>query len=282
MTGARLKLAFSPCPNDTFIFHAWVQGRLPGAPPVETALADIDMLNTWALAGDPDVVKVSFHAFAHLRTQYALLHSGGALGRGCGPLIVARDAAIEDAESLTSARIAIPGSLTTAGLLLRLFAPGAVDVRVMPFDRIMPAVVAGDVDAGVIIHESRFTYPAYGLREVVDLGRWWEESTGHAIPLGAIAVRRALGREVAQAVERAVRGSLEAAWADPAASGDYVSRHAQEMDPVVCEQHIRLYVTEFSRDYGAEGEAAIRHLLKAAETVGAVPPAEGLGLFWDE
>ena len=177
-----LRLAYSPCPNDTFIFHAWVQGLLPAAPPVEERLEDIDTLNRLASLGEVDVVKVSFYAFGHLRERYALLHSGGALGRGCGPLIVARkDSPLRPADSaggvalladdLSRVQVAIPGELTTAALLSGLFTGTRRQRVVMPFDRIMPAVAAGEVEAGVIIHEGRFTFGSYGLRRLVDLGR---------------------------------------------------------------------------------------------------------------
>lgn len=284
-----LHLHFSPCPNDTFVFHAWVHGSVPDAPAVTVVLADIDQLNAATLRGEPDVAKVSFSAFTHLRERYALLHAGGALGRGCGPLLVARQGSrvlgqgdrVDPAE-LAAARIAIPGRSTTAALLLRLFAPAATNLVVMPFDRIMPAVASGEVRAGVIIHESRFTYPSYGLRQIVDLGEWWESTTGMAIPLGGIVVRRDMGREIAAAVDRAIRLSLEAALRDPAASAGYVRAHAQEMDAAVCRRHIDLYVNEFSLDYGTEGEHAIRMLLEAAQRDGLAPDSEGLGVFWDD
>jgi 1,4-dihydroxy-6-naphthoate synthase len=286
-----LRLAYSPCPNDTFIFHAWVHGLVPGAPAVREELADIDVLNASALRGQPDVAKVSFHALAHLLPTYALLHSGGALGRGVGPLLVARadsplvlagekgwDAL---ADALTEVRVAIPGPLTTAALMLGLFAPGAQEVEVMPFDRIMPAVAAGDVAAGMVIHEGRFTYAGYGLACLLDLGDWWEETTRSPLPLGGIVVKRGLGAAVAATVDGAVRASLERARRSPAAAESYIRRHAQEMDPAVCQAHIDLYVNDFSLDYGSEGEAAIRGLLRAARDAGIAPGWEG-GLFWDD
>ncbi len=284
-----LRLYFSPCPNDTFIFHAWVHGLVPETPAVAVVLADIDRLNAATSRGEPEVAKVSFSAFAQLRGRYSLLHAGGALGRGCGPLLVAREGSRTlaqgdrpDPAELAAARIAIPGRSTTAALLLQLFAPAATNLVVMPFDRIMPALASGEVQAGVIIHEGRFTYPQYGLRQVVDLGEWWESTTGLPIPLGGIVVRRDKGPEVAAAVDRAIRLSLEAARRDPAASEDYVRAHAQEMDAAVCRRHIDLYVNEFSLDYGAEGENAIRTLLAAAQRHGIAPDSEGLGVFWDD
>jgi 1,4-dihydroxy-6-naphthoate synthase len=269
-----LTLAYSPCPNDTFIFTPWAEGRIDGAPPVVERYEDIDTLNRIALAGEPDVVKVSFHAFGHLRDRYGLLRSGGALGRGCGPLVVARTPF--DADGLTARTVAIPGRLTTAALLVRLFAPGLSDANivVLPFHEIMPAVCSGLVDAGVIIHESRFTYQRHGLARIVDLGEWWERETGHAIPLGGIAMRRDLGAELIRRTERALTASVDYAHAHPADVWPTIRRHAQEMEDDVMRQHIALYVNDFTRDYGAEGEAAIRHLLETAERLAIVPHSD--------
>jgi 1,4-dihydroxy-6-naphthoate synthase len=287
-----LRLAYSPCPNDTYIFHAWVHGLIPDAPPVEERLEDIDTLNRLALKEEADVIKVSMHAFAHIRERYALLHAGGALGRGCGPLVVARkDSWLRPAPSLKRvaaladhlgrARVAVPGELTTGALLLGLFAGGVTNAVVMPFDRIMPAVAAGEVDAGVIIHEGRFTFGSYGLRRLVDLGEWWEETTGLPIPLGAIAVSRSVDRGLQAEVERAVRASVAYASAHPAAAFEYIREHAQEMDSAVCQAHIDLYVNEFTRDYGPEGEEAIRRLLGTAAEVGVAPHSDK-EVFWDQ
>jgi 1,4-dihydroxy-6-naphthoate synthase len=269
-----LTLAYSPCPNDTFIFTPWAEGRIDGAPAVVERYEDIDTLNRIALAGEPDIVKVSFHAFGHLRDRYGLLRSGGALGRGCGPLVVARTPF--DADGLTARTVAIPGRLTTAALLVRLFAPGLSDANivVMPFHEIMPAVCSGQVDAGVIIHESRFTYQRHGLTRIVDLGEWWERETGHAIPLGGIAIRRDLGAELIRRTERALTASVDYAHAHPADVWPTIRRHAQEMEDDVMRQHIALYVNDFTRDYGAEGEAAIRHLLETAERLAIVPHSD--------
>jgi 1,4-dihydroxy-6-naphthoate synthase len=266
-----LTLAYSPCPNDTFIFTPWVEGHVDGAPPVVERFEDIDTLNRIALAGEPDVVKVSFHAYGHLRERYCLLRSGGALGRGCGPLVVARTSFAEKA--LAGKTVAIPGTLTTAALLVRLFAPALRDanITVMPFDKIMPAVCNQQVDAGVIIHESRFTYQRYGLTQIVDLGEWWERETAHAIPLGGIAMRRDLGDDLIRRTERALTASVDYAHTHPEHVWPTIRRHAQEMEDDVMRQHIALYVNDFTRDYGEEGEAAIRHLLKTAEALGIVP-----------
>ncbi len=266
-----LTLAYSPCPNDTFIFTPWVDGHIDGAPPVVERFEDIDTLNRMALAGEPDVVKVSFHAYGHLRERYCLLRSGGALGRGCGPIVVARTSFAEKA--LAGKTVAIPGTLTTAALLVRLFAPALRDanITVMPFNEIMPAVCNEQVDAGVIIHESRFTYQRYGLTQIVDLGEWWERETAHAIPLGGIAMRRDLGDDLIRRTERALTASVDYAHTHPELVWPTIRRHAQEMEDDVMRQHIALYVNDFTRDYGEEGEAAIRHLLETAEALGIVP-----------
>jgi len=290
--GAPLRLAYSPCPNDTFIFHAWVHGLLEGAPPVIERLEDIDTLNGIARDGGADVIKVSLHAFAFLRGQYALLHSGGAMGRGCGPLVVARKDSQFDpapsvrrvaalADGLARARVAVPGRLTTASLLVGLLTGGLRRPVFMPFDRIMPAVAAGEVDAGVIIHEGRFTYGSHGLRRLADLGEWWEDTSGLPIPLGGIAVRRSLGQALQATVERTVRSSVEHARSDPAAAMGYVREHSQELSPAVCQDHIDLYVNDFTLDYGPVGEDAIRRLLRVAGEVG-VAPGSSQGVFWDE
>ena len=269
-----LTLAYSPCPNDTFIFTPWVEGHLAGAPPVVERLDDIETLNRAALAGEVDIAKVSFHAYGHLRDRYALLRSGGALGRGCGPLVVAREP-FSRAE-LSRRTLAIPGRLTTAALLARLFAPEIPEehIRVMPFHEILAAVRDGHVDAGLIIHESRFTYPRYGLTQVVDLGEWWEEETTHAIPLGGIAMRRDLGDDLIRRTERSLAESVAYAHAHPDAVWPTVRRHAQEMEDDVMRQHIALYVNDFTRDYGPAGEAAIHHLLSTAEHLGVIPRSE--------
>jgi len=235
---------------------------------------DIDTLNQIALKGEPDIVKVSFHALGHLRDKYWLLRSGGALGRGCGPLVVAKTAFEKSA--LASKTIAIPGKLTTAALLVRLFAPELqeANVIVMPFDRIMPAVRDGRVDAGVIIHESRFTYQRHGLTQIVDLGEWWERETGSAIPLGGILMRRDLGDDLVRRTEKALADSVDFAFAHTDLVWPTVRKHAQEMEDEVMRQHIALYVNDFTRDYGPEGEAAIARLLSTAEQLGIVPRSD--------
>jgi 1,4-dihydroxy-6-naphthoate synthase len=265
-----LSLGYSPCPNDTFIFHALVHGiiRADGLRFSER-LEDVETLNRLAAGAELDVTKISYGAAPALLRDYVLLRSGGALGRGCGPLIVARRELSRD--ELRTARIAIPGRNTTANLLLRLFAPHAQPGAELVYSDIMPAVARGDVDAGLIIHESRFTYPQHGLVKVVDLGEWWEQTTGHPIPLGGIMARRALGGETIRRIDDAIRRSVEHAFAHPDASRGYVREHAQEMDDVVAKQHIDLYVNRFSVDLGEEGEAAVRELFARAAEAGILP-----------
>jgi 1,4-dihydroxy-6-naphthoate synthase len=261
-----LSLGISPCPNDTFVFSAWVHGQVDG-PPVDVTFADIDVCNRLAVDRALDVVKVSYAALPELLDDYALLPCGGALGHGVGPLVLARTAD----QPLEGARVAVPGERTTAYLLLRLWRRG-YDVEVMPFEQIMPAVRDGKVDAGLVIHESRFTYPSYGLVCLQDLGEWWEADTGLPIPLGAIVARRSLDLA---ALTATVRASVEHAWASPRASAGFVAEHAQEMDPGVCQQHIDLYVNEFTRDLGEAGFAAVEALLTRAADEGLLPPLRG-------
>jgi 1,4-dihydroxy-6-naphthoate synthase len=272
-----LSLGFSPCPNDTYIFHALVHGlaACPGYR-FRERLEDVETLNRLALAGELDVSKVSSHLLGHIREDYCLLRSGGALGRGCGPLVVA--SRYGEMRELRGKKIAVPGRYTTAHLLLRLFDPALDDITFLPFHEIMAAVQTGAVDAGVIIHESRFTYAAAGLTRLADLGAWWERETGHPIPLGGIAAKRSLGGEAIAAIDRALRASVAHANAHPGAADGYIRAHSQEMSDEVCAAHIGLYVNDFSLDLGAEGEAAVTDLLDRAAAIGLVPPS-GKNLF---
>jgi len=269
-----LSLGFSPCPNDTFIFHALVHKQLGQAgawlPDFGAAsLADVETLNEWALAGRLDVSKLSFHALGQVLEQYVLLMAGSALGRGCGPLLVARENF--SAAKLPRLTIGIPGRYTTAALLLRMYSPAPLTTRVMRFDQIMPAIVAGEVDAGVIIHESRFTFQAHGLLLLQDLGAWWEQETGLPIPLGGIVAKRSLGKERILAIDRSIRASVVAAFACPEASMPYIRQHAQELDDKVIREHIGLYVNQFSLDLGEEGLAAVREFLVRGRQLGVFP-----------
>ena len=267
-----LSIAFSPCPNDTFVFHAWAHGLLPGAPEIDVTFADIDVTN--GLLGGPagrglDVMKISYAALPDALDEYTLLPCGGALGRGCGPLVLTAGGDPAGGPALAGRTVAVPSLKSTAYLLFRRWIeqqlPGGLDslgeVRVMPFHEIMPAVRAGLVDAGLVIHEARFTYPDFGLTALVDLGEWWERETGAPIPLGAIVARRSLGRAAIDGLAEVVRASVEYAFAHPEASREYVMAHAQEMDPEVAKAHIALYVNEFTVDLGPDGRAAIDRLL---------------------
>ena len=262
-----LSLGISPCPNDTFAFAALIHGQVEG-PAVEVTFADISVCNSLAVARELDVVKVSYAALPELLSDYALLPTGGALGRGCGPLVLARTAS----QDLRGARIAVPGERTTAFLLLRLWGAALdFEVVVLPFEQIMPAVATGQVDAGLVIHESRFTFPSYGLVCLADLGAWWEADTGLAIPLGAIVAKRSLDLA---ALTDGIRASVQHAWTNPSASAAFVAAHSQELDPAVCQAHIELYVNEFTRDLGAEGLASIEALLGRAASAGLLAPVD--------
>lgn len=307
-----LSLAISPCPNDTFVFHSLVHGLVPGAPPVEVTYADVDVTNTAAERGAYDLVKVSYAALPWLLDRYHLLPCGGALGRGCGPLVLARgdhrlagslagsaaadltgadgtadltgadgtadlidaDLTASAAADLTGATVAVPGDRTTAYLLFRLWSARRPPARieVVPFHEIMPGVAAGRFDVGLVIHEARFTYHRHGLTALVDLGEWWEAETGLPIPLGAILARK--GAVDPAAATGWIRESVRRAWADPARTRAYVLAHAQEMEPDVVDRHISLYVNDFTADLGTEGVAAAEALLRRAAAAGLTPPAQ--------
>lgn len=259
----KLTLGYSPCPNDTYIFHALSAGLVDPSPDFDICLADVEELNRRALFADLDVCKVSVGALGSMLGEYALLRSGAALGRGVGPILVA-DREMEPAD-LAGLSVGIPGRNTTANLLLGLLAR-ELDLSVnrveMRFDEIMPAVASGALDAGLVIHEGRFTYGQAGLLMIADLGEWWEMNFGLPLPLGGIAIRRSLGPDAARQVELAIRKSLETANSDPSASRPYIKEHAQEMDDAVIDEHIRTFVTEFSLDLGPEGEQAVVRLVK--------------------
>ncbi|MFC4494509.1 1,4-dihydroxy-6-naphthoate synthase [Streptomyces ovatisporus] len=270
-----VSIAYSPCPNDTFVFDAWAHGRVPGAPPLDVTFADIDVTNGMAQRGELDVLKISYGVLPWVLDEYALLPCGGALGRGCGPLVLTRGRTA--AAGLRGKTVAVPSERSTAYLLFRLWAaeevPGDVgEVVVLPFHEIMPAVRDGTVDAGLVIHEARFTYQEYGLHKLADMGEHWENTTRLPIPLGAIVARRSLGAETLLSLAAAARTSVRMAWEDPEASRPYVLEHAQEMDPAVADQHIGLYVNEFTADLGEDGIAAVRGLLTRAAAEGLVPP----------
>jgi len=267
-----LSLGFSPCPNDCFMFDAIVNRRIDLEGLSFTPhLADVEALNRETFAGTADITKLSYHAYAYCRKDYVLLDAGSALGRNCGPLLIsARPIAPEEVRA-GQLRIAIPGVYTTANFLLGLAFPEATDRTPLVFSEIEGALLDGRFDAGLIIHENRFTYEAKGLHKVVDLGEFWEQETGTPIPLGAIAVRRSLPDAVKQTVNRLVRRSVEYAFANRDASLPYVRAHAQEMDEAVMYKHIDLYVNQFSVDLGDEGVRAVTTLFDKAASVNLVP-----------
>lgn len=266
----RLTLGYSPCPNDTFIFYGLVHGLIEtGDLSFSERLLDVEALNHSAVNGLLDVTKVSFHAYMRLMNDYELLKSGGAMGRGCGPLVVAREPLCLD--DLIGSTIAIPGELTTAYLLLSLYNPAfRENVKVMRFDRIMSAVANGEVDAGLIIHESRFTYPSFGLLQIADLGAWWEAVTGLPIPLGCIVAKKTLGTELIKEIDALVKKSVLYAINNPYEPTSYIKRHSLEMDEDVIKKHIGLYVNEFSVDLGDEGMRAVDELVERAKSAGIV------------
>ncbi len=268
-----LSLAVSPCPNDTFVFHALVHGLIPDAPEVNLTFADVDVTNTAAQRGEFDLIKVSYAALPWLLDDYDLLPTGGALGRGCGPLVLART----PEQELAGARLAVPGDRTTAYLLYRLWSADQppADIQVVPFHEIMPGVADGKYDAGLVIHEARFTYPRFGLTELVDLGKWWEADTGLPIPLGAILARKGVVDPV-EATEW-IRTSVSMAWANPDASREFVLANAQEMELDVVQRHIDLYVNEFTLELGQAGLAAADALLGRSAAAGITPAVKPLG-----
>ncbi|MBT2477703.1 1,4-dihydroxy-6-naphthoate synthase [Streptomyces sp. ISL-94] len=282
--GNAVQIAYSPCPNDTFVFDAWAHGRVPGAPALDVTFADIDLTNGMAERCELDVLKVSYAVLPWVLEQYALLPCGGALGRGCGPLVLVKDPSLTrepgvegmEGVDLAGKTVAVPSERSTAYLLFRLWAAdvlpdGVGKVVVLPFNEIMPAVRDGRVDAGLVIHEARFTYQDYGLHCLADMGEHWESTTGLPIPLGAIIAKRSLGEERLRELAACARTSVLMAWEDPEVSRPYVRAHAQELDPAVADQHIGLYVNEFTADLGEAGYAAVRGLLTRAAAEGLVP-----------
>ena len=275
MNNARYSLAYSPCPNDTYIFAALANGLLAGAPAVDVVLDDVEALNLAAREGRYELTKVSYGAIPSLLDKYRILRAGGALGRGCGPLVVALPGVDSKAPLLTDfapdAVFAIPGRMTTAYALLRLALGHDQSVVELRFDRIVDAVANEEVAAGLIIHESRFTYREAGLVEVIDLGDWWEHETGNPIPLGAILVRRDVSDTDARAIDDAIQRSLTFAREHEDKIIDYVRAHAFEMNDDVMRAHIGLYVNEYSDDVGEAGIAAVEDLFARAAGAHLIP-----------
>ncbi|MES2417427.1 MAG: 1,4-dihydroxy-6-naphthoate synthase [Bacteroidota bacterium] len=273
----KLTLGFSPCPNDTFIFDALIHGKIATEGlTFEVSFEDVETLNQKALRGELDITKLSFHALAHVVSQYALLHAGSALGHGVGPLLICKKenlAKINTKLQTSSSEliIGIPGKLTTANFLLGIAYPQLTNKKELVFSEIENALLAETIDLGLIIHENRFTYQDKGLCKVMDLGNYWEQLTGCAIPLGGIVINRKLDLAVQQKVDRLIRKSVEYAFAHPKSGIDFIKEHAQAMDESVMYKHIALYVNKYSIALGQEGKMAIDTLFNLATKNGIIP-----------
>lgn len=273
----KLTLGFSPCPNDTFIFDALVNGKIDTKGiEFEPVLADVEQLNKWAMEGKLDITKLSFHAYAYCIEKYVLLNAGSALGNNCGPMLIAKTPLQK--QDITKAHIAIPGKMTTANFLLGILYPEAKNKTPMLFSDIENAVLNGTVDMGLIIHENRFTYQQKGLFKVSDLGEEWETSTLSPIPLGGIFMQRGLDSALQHTVDGLIRQSIEFAFANPEQTKGYVKQHSQEMEDSVIQQHINLYVNNYSVDLGTEGKRAVETMFGIGKKNGIIPDSE-LGLF---
>lgn len=265
----KLSLSFSTCPNDTFMFDAMVHGKIDTEGlSFNITMADVEELNRKAFIENVDITKLSYHAYAYVAGSYQLLDSGSALGFQNGPLLISKDKyLIHEVPGLT---VAIPGKYTTANLLFSIKYPHVKAVKELPFFEIEDAISAGNADAGVIIHENRFTYKEKGLEKIIDLGQDWEDTTGHAIPLGGIVVKRCLPLDVKQKIERVLRRSVEFAFNNPGESYGFVKKYAQELNEEVIKKHIRLYVNEFSVSLRQKGKMAIETLFNIAIKKGVI------------
>ncbi len=269
-----ISLGFSPCPNDTFIFFA-IANKLVAAQGIDFTLhiEDVETLNMLAVGKELDVTKVSCHAFRYLQDDYHFLSAGGALGRGCGPLVIAKDRKIfSSAKTFKNLKIAIPGKLTTAALLMQLYFDSVFNSQPaglvsMPFHTIMDSINKGLVDAGLVIHESRFTYQDFGLVEIIDLGEWWEKETGLPIPLGGIIAKKSLGMQVIKTIENLIRTSINYSLTHRSEAVPYIKKYAREIDDEVMMKHIGLYVNDYTLDLGENGRAALDELLKRAHSI---------------
>lgn len=256
----KLRLGFSPCPNDTFIFDALVHERIDNNGfQFEVIMEDVETLNLMALEGKLEITKLSYHALAYCLQDYRLLKSGSALGRNCGPLFIYKNDI--SGIPLNTLRVGIPGQYTTAHFLLQFAYPQITNKIVLPFHLIEREINQGNLDAGVIIHENRFTYEERGFRLISDLGANWEVKTRHPIPLGGIAVKKELGNTIANQINILIQKSISYAYQNPANSLAFIRNHAQEMSEEVMQKHIHLYVNEFSKELGDEGEKAVLYFL---------------------
>ena len=261
----KLTLGFSPCPNDTFIFDALVNNKIDtGGITVEPVLGDVQTLNEWAIQGKLDVTKISYGVLPLLLEKYIVLNAGGALGKGVGPLLITKQASA-NTRDVNNMTIAIPGENTTAHMLFSLAYPEATNKKFMVFSAIEDAVLNGEVDAGVIIHENRFTYQQKGLHKLVDLGEYWERETGNPIPLGGIVMKKSFDNALQQKVDGLIKRSLEYAFANYPLITDYVKQHSQEMSESVMRQHIDLYVNNYSLQLGPDGKAAVNTFMDIYE-----------------
>lgn len=261
----KLTLGFSPCPNDTFIFDALVNKKIDtGEFDFEVMLEDVQTLNEWALEGRLDISKISYGALTGVLPEYILLNSGGALGKGAGPLLITRYE-LRNTETVDDMLVAVPGKNTTAHVLFSLAFPQVKQKKFMVFSAIEDAVLSGEVDAGVIIHENRFTYEQKGLKKIMDLGEFWEHQTGFPIPLGGIVMKRQFDEAVRRRVDELIKQSLAYAFSNYPDISDYVKEHSQEMDEKVMRQHIDLYVNNYSLQLGNDGRAAIQKFLSVLE-----------------
>jgi len=263
-----ISLSISTCPNDTFMFYALLNKKIDSLYRFSANLTDIEDLNHMAIKGMNDVTKISFAAYLNLIDDYLLLNSGAALGKGCGPIVVLKEDNVFS--DLKNKKIAIPGINTTAALLIRLYGGQELNLFPMPFYEIMPKVRSGEMDLGVVIHEGRFTYQNYGLKLCLDLGKWWEDSFLSPIPLGGIAVKRSLAEDIAKDMEALISESILYSFQNREDSREYIKKFAREMDDIVIDEHIRLYVNDFSINLGDEGRTAIMKLYEKSVETGLV------------
>lgn len=276
----KLSIGFSPCPNDTFIFDAMVHGKIDTLGlTFDVTMGDVEELNQLAFRSDLAITKLSYHALGHLLDDYRLLDAGSALGRNCGPLLIAKEGF--DPADITKAKIAIPGRYTTANFLLSMAYPEVINKKELLFSDIENAVLSNEVDVGLIIHENRFTYRDKGLKKLIDLGEFWEGATGLPIPLGGIVIRKEIDFEIKKKVNDVLRRSIEYAMQHPEESLPFIKENAQEMDPAVMYAHIDLYVNDYSLNLGKEGKKAVKHLFQKATEMNIIPKNEGV-VFWND